>query len=88
MTAPTTTIRAGRVPPGLAELLERIDRYDGPDPLSSRDVAPLFGVTAKTVTSWATSEQLSGLLLSDHLGWRFTRSDLREFITKRYRAAR
>lgn len=88
MTAPTAAARAPRIPPGLQTLLDRIDAYGKAESLDSRDVGEIFRVKATTVTSWATSEQLSGLLLSRSIGWRFEKADLRAFATARYHAAR
>ncbi|KPM55807.1 hypothetical protein CcI49_23030 [Frankia sp. CcI49] len=73
-----------RVPPGLARILAPLDAYDGEEPFGAVTAARLLDVEPRTVTSWATARQLSGLLLSRSIGWRFTVVDLREFLTRRY----
>lgn len=83
---------AGRPSPGLAGLLDEIYGYDGPEPFGSAVAAGLLTaaglrVTPRTVTSWATRRQLSGLLVARSLGWQFTRDDLAAFVTRRYHAA-
>ena len=89
MTAPTKAPRAAApLPPGLAAHLRRLDEYDGPDQLDAHEAAHLLQVTSKTVVGWATSRQLSAVLLPGRAGYRFTIPDLRDFLVKRYQRAR
>lgn len=78
---------APAAPPGLAEIFKRLDAYDGAQPFGARVAAGLLGVQARTVTGWATSRRLSGLLLARNRGWEFTVVDLKEFLAKRYHPA-
>ena len=88
VTAPTATARGGRVPPGLAELHQKIDDHEGPWPADRYVVADIFGVAPKTVTGWASAELLAGMKFAGTTGWRYTKTDLRDFATRHYHAAR
>jgi hypothetical protein len=83
-----TTRPAPTVPAGLAAILRPVEEHDGPEPLDAATVAGLVGVKPETVTGWATSGRMSGLLLSRSIGWRFAKADIVAFLTKRYYTAR
>jgi hypothetical protein len=71
----------------LDQMLARLDTYDGPEPFGSVTAAQLLRVQPRTVVSWATSRQLSGLLLARSIGWQFTKADLARFLESRYYTA-
>jgi excisionase family DNA binding protein len=51
------------------------------DPLlTAKQVAVRLQVTPVTVQRWLRSGQLSGIILSDKMGWRVRESALRQFV--------
>lgn len=73
-------------PPGLAGLFERLDALPDGELLTAPQVAEIFDVKERTVTAWARSGRLNGVLFSRSTGWRFTPADVKTFAQRHYRA--
>lgn len=68
---------------GLAALFAALDAY-GDRLLDAYEVGEALNCKPRTVTFWATSRQLSGVLPSKAAGWGFTAADVKAFVRRHY----